>query len=487
MLAQSPSARPVRVTVDAYPGEVFAGAINALNPKVDDATRNIQVQATLPNPDGRLRPGHVRRRRRAAARHGTGRHLPHTAIVYNPYGNAVYVVGEPRATDGGELVVRQQFVQLGETRGDQVAVVKGVKPGDDVVTAGQLKLRNGAASCSQQRGQPPDDSAPPPPEHPEPRMNFTDIFIKRPVLATVVSLLILLIGFRSIELLNVRQYPVSNSAVVTVTTVYTGASADLIQGFITTPLEKQIASADGIDYIESSSAPSVSTITVHLLLNYDPNAALAQIISKIDKVRNQLPAGALDPDDRRAGGRDDGRDVPELLQRRSWTATRSPTTSRASCSPSSPPVSGVQSAQIIGGRIFAMRIWLKPDKLAAYGLSPSQVRQALAANNFSGGGRRDQGRADLGQPQRRHRPAHGRRVPAAGHQAAERRHHPPGRRRRRGPRRGELRQRGAVRRQDRHVHRHQRPADRQFARRDRRRPEGVSARSSPSCPRGVYG
>src|ERR1019366_8964302 len=117
-------------------------------------------------------------------------------------------------------------------------------------------------------------------------MNFTDIFIKRPVLATVVSLLILLIGWRSFTLLNVRQFPVSNSAVVTVSTVYTGASADLIQGFITSPLGKQIASADGIDYLESSSVPSVSTITAHLKLNYDPNAALTQITSKVNKVRN---------------------------------------------------------------------------------------------------------------------------------------------------------------------------------------------------------
>ena len=126
-------------------------------------------------------------------------------------------------------------------------------------------------------------------------MHFTDIFIKRPVLATVVNLLILLIGWRAISELNVRQYPVSNSTIVTVSTIYTGASADLIEGFITTPLEKQIASADGIDYIESNSAPNLSTITVHLVLNYDPNAAIAQVISKIDKVRNQLPPGSQAP------------------------------------------------------------------------------------------------------------------------------------------------------------------------------------------------
>ena len=211
-------------------------------------------------------------------------------------------------------------------------------------------------------------------------MNFTDIFIKRPVLATVVSLLILFVGLRSVSLLNVRQYPVSNSAIVTVTTIYTGASADLIEGFITTPLEKQIASADGIDYIESSSAPSASSITVHLILNYDPNAAVAQIISKIDKVRSQLPAGALPPTiDVQVGESTaamylsfasdqlDNNQITDYLTR--------------VVQPKLASIAGVQSAQILGARVFAMRIWLKPDKLAAYGLSPAQVSAALVANN----------------------------------------------------------------------------------------------------------
>ena len=211
-------------------------------------------------------------------------------------------------------------------------------------------------------------------------MNFTDIFIKRPVLATVVSLLILFVGLRSVSLLNVRQYPVSNSAIVTVTTIYTGASADLIEGFITTPLEKQIASADGIDYIESSSAPGASSIIVHLILNYDPNAAVAQIISKIDKVRSQLPAGALPPTiDVQVGESTaamylsfasdqlDNNQITDYLTR--------------VVQPKLASIAGVQSAQILGARVFAMRIWLKPDKLAAYGLSPAQVSAALVANN----------------------------------------------------------------------------------------------------------
>ncbi|HUJ42543.1 MAG TPA: efflux RND transporter permease subunit [Opitutaceae bacterium] len=211
-------------------------------------------------------------------------------------------------------------------------------------------------------------------------MSFTDLFIRRPVLATVVSLLILLVGWRALGLLNVRQYPVSNSAIVTVSTIYTGASAGLIQGFITTPLEKQIASADGIDYLESSSAPGASTITVHLVLNYDPNAAVAQIISKIDKVRNQLPPGALPPTiDVQVGETTAAMYLgfsSDVLGNNQITdyLTRV-------VQPKLAAVSGVQSATILGGRNFAMRIWLKPDRLAAYGLSPADVSQALAANN----------------------------------------------------------------------------------------------------------
>jgi membrane fusion protein (multidrug efflux system) len=154
----------LRVSVDAYPGEVFAGTVNALNPNVDDATRNFQIQATLKNPDGRLRPGmfgSVEVQLPAVAKVIT---LPLSAIVYNPYGNAIYVV-EGQGKAGGELTVRQQFVQTGATRGDQVAVTKGVKPGDVVVTAGQLKLRNGGSVVINNKVL-PSDSAIPTPDHP---------------------------------------------------------------------------------------------------------------------------------------------------------------------------------------------------------------------------------------------------------------------------------------------------------------------------------
>jgi membrane fusion protein (multidrug efflux system) len=156
--------QPVRVTVDAYPDEVFTGTVNALNPNVDDATRNFQVQATLKNAEGKLRPGmfsSVEVQLPVAEKVIT---VPLSAIVYNPYGNGVYVVEKPEK-DGPGLVVRQQFVQTGATRGDQVAITKGVKAGDIVVTAGQLKLRNGA-SIVVNNTIVPSDSATPQPDHP---------------------------------------------------------------------------------------------------------------------------------------------------------------------------------------------------------------------------------------------------------------------------------------------------------------------------------
>jgi len=213
-------------------------------------------------------------------------------------------------------------------------------------------------------------------------MKFTDLFIRRPVLAMVVSLVILIAGLQSIRSLSVRQYPRSDIAVLTVTTAYVGANADLVRGFITTPLERVIASADGIDYIESSSAQGLSTITVHLKLNYDTNAALTQVQAKVAQVRNDLPPEAQAPvieletaDNRFAAmylgfsSKDlDQNQISDYLMR--------------VVQPKLSAIDGVQRADILGGRTFAMRIWLKPEKMAAMGISASQVRDALADNNY---------------------------------------------------------------------------------------------------------
>jgi multidrug efflux pump len=213
-------------------------------------------------------------------------------------------------------------------------------------------------------------------------MNITDIFVKRPVLAIVVNLIILLAGLQSIRALSVRQFPRSDIAVVKVTTAYIGANADLVRGFITTPLERVIASADGIDYIESSSAQSLSTITVHLQLNYDTNAALTQIQAKVAQVRNDLPPEAEAPEIELETA--DNQFAAMYLGFSSADLDQTQITDYLTrvVQPKLSAVSGVQRADILGDRTFAMRIWLKPDRMAAHNISPSALREALARNNY---------------------------------------------------------------------------------------------------------
>jgi len=213
-------------------------------------------------------------------------------------------------------------------------------------------------------------------------MKFTDLFVKRPVLAMVVNLVILIAGLQAIRSLTVRQFPRSDMANVKVTTAYVGANADLVRGFITAPLERVIAGADGIEYLESSSGQSISTITAHLKLNYDVNAALTQIQAKVAQVRNQLPPEAEAPiinvettDSQWASAylsfssKDlDQNQITDYLIR--------------VVQPKLSAISGVQRAEIFGDRTFAMRVWLKPEKMAALSISPTQVRDTLAQNNY---------------------------------------------------------------------------------------------------------
>ena len=213
-------------------------------------------------------------------------------------------------------------------------------------------------------------------------MKFTDLFVKRPVLAIVVNLVILIAGLQAIRSLSVRQYPRSDIAVVSVSTVYVGASADLVRGFVTTPIERVIASADGIDYMESTSAQGLSTILVHLKINYDTTAALTQIQAKVAQVRNDLPPDAqipvidLETADTQfaavyigfASADLDQNQITDYLTR--------------VVQPKLSAISGVQRADILGNRTFAMRLWLKPQEMAARGVSPSDVHDALAKNNY---------------------------------------------------------------------------------------------------------
>jgi len=213
-------------------------------------------------------------------------------------------------------------------------------------------------------------------------MQLTDIFVKRPVLAIVVSLLILIAGIQAVSSLSVRQYPRNDNAVVTINTAYIGASAELVRGFITTPLERAVSGADGVDYVSSSSQQGLSTVSVRLELNYDPIKALSEISSKVNQVRGDLPPEA---------------EIPVINVESADSTVASAYLSFTSdilepnqvtdfiarvVQPRLAARDGVQRAEVLGGRNFAMRIWLDTELLAAHSITPLQVRQALGANNY---------------------------------------------------------------------------------------------------------
>ena len=213
-------------------------------------------------------------------------------------------------------------------------------------------------------------------------MSFTDIFIRRPVLASVVSLLILLVGLASAFNLPVRQFPKITNTTITITTVYPGANADLIKGFITTPIQQAVASAEGIDTMTSSSQQNVSLVTLNLRLDAEPDRAVADVLSKIQQIKTVLPRESQDPVVVKQTGETtalmymsfnskdlSGSQITDYLTR--------------VVQPRLQTINGVANAQILGGQVFAMRIWLNPDKMAALGVTPIDIRNALANNNFT--------------------------------------------------------------------------------------------------------
>jgi len=212
-------------------------------------------------------------------------------------------------------------------------------------------------------------------------MNFTDIFIRRPVLSIVISLAILVIGVRAIMELPVRQYPVTQNAVVTISTAYFGASAETVAGFITTPLENAVAQADGIDYMTSSSTQGFSTITVNLRLNYDASKALSQIITQVNSVKNQMPPQSQQS----VISISVGTSINAMYL--TFNSSILPTNKITDylvrvVQPQLQAVDGVQQAQIMGGKLFAIRVWLDPQKLAAYGLTAADVYSVLGTNDY---------------------------------------------------------------------------------------------------------
>ena len=221
-------------------------------------------------------------------------------------------------------------------------------------------------------------------------MHFTDLFIKRPVLSIVISLLILVLGIRSISLLKVREFPETQNAVVTVSTVYTGSDPEVVAGFITAPLENSIAQANGIDYLTSSSTQSVSTIQANLRLNYDTNSALTEINTKVSAVLNQLPKDAQPPVISIAIGETIAAMYIGFYSK-AMPANKITDYLIRVVQPKLQAVPGVQNAEILGARRFAMRAWLDPRKMAAYGVTAADVSAALANNDFISAVGRTQG------------------------------------------------------------------------------------------------
>jgi multidrug efflux pump len=212
-------------------------------------------------------------------------------------------------------------------------------------------------------------------------MRFTDIFVRRPVLALVVSLLILLIGLKCLLGLQIRQYPRLYNTTITVTTVYPGASPDLIQGFITTPIEQAVATAEGIDYLTSNSIQGTSTVTANIRLNYDPSQALTDVMAKVQQVKYLMPPQSQDPIILKSTGQTTAVMYIGFSSSELSSAAISDYLARV-VQPLLSTVDGVASADILGGQTFAMRLWLDPAKMAASGISAADVAAAIRANNY---------------------------------------------------------------------------------------------------------
>ena len=370
----------VRVTSGEPVSVDIGGRVTAVDSIVDQATRNVQIQATLANPAGTLRPGMFVQTELVLGSSRSVIALPASAISYAPFGDSVFVVSDLKGPNGADLSRRAPAVRQARQRprrSDRDRLGSRARLGSGDLRGVQAAQRR-SGGCQQQGAAQQQERA-----QAGGQLDALHRSLhRRPVLAIVVNLVILIAGLQSIRALSVRQYPRSDIAVVKVSTVYTGANADLVRGFITTPLERVIASADGIDYMESSSAQGLSTISVHLRLNYDTNDALTQIQAKVAQVRNDLPPEAEAPiievenADTQFAALYLSFSSPDLDQNQITDYLIRVVQPRLSA------LSGVQRADILGDRTFAMRIWLKPDRMAAHGISPSMLREALARNNY---------------------------------------------------------------------------------------------------------
>lgn len=212
-------------------------------------------------------------------------------------------------------------------------------------------------------------------------MSPSDVFIKRPVLSTVLGALILLLGFQGLFSLQTRQYPQVDETVITITTVYPGAAADLIQGFVTAPIATAVATAENVDYVTTQSRPSASVVTVNMRLGSNPDAALTEIMSKVQEVRSRLPQDAQDPSIVKGTGMTFAT-MYLAVQNPQMTPTQVTEYIERVIRPRMSTIPGVAESQVLGGQKFAMRVWIDPVRLAARGLTAAEVRAAINASSF---------------------------------------------------------------------------------------------------------
>ena len=391
-LATIAAGQDVTMTVAAIPGHTFNGKVKAIDARVSAESRNVTIRAQFDNPHRNLLPGMFANITVTTGAPADVLTVPRTAIVYSLYGDNVFVVvpapspepGKAAAAAppaGGGLVVERRFVRIGSDarRADRGrGRPQGGRPGRHRRTdqiAGEFAGHHRRAVRRFR----------PPPRRPgrdrHPMNAFTDLFIRRPVLASVVSLLILLVGLMAGFKLQIRQFPETPNTTITITTTYPGAAADVIKGFITTPIEQAVASAEGIDTLVSTSQQNVSTITLNLRLDANPDRAMADTLSKVNQVRGLLPREANDPVIVKQTGQ--GFALMYMsFNSKVMTASQITDYLTRVVQPRLQTVDGVANAQILGGQVFAMRIWLDPVRMAALGRDAERRARRARGQQF---------------------------------------------------------------------------------------------------------
>lgn len=422
------SGQPVRL--GAAEGDVpYKGRIIGIDPKIDPATRLVSVRAEIANSYGRLSPGQFARVNVELPKEDGVVTLPQTAVVISLYGNYVYKlvttdklkksgegegqrVSSAGATgvafaaenaDEDQLFAKQAFVKTGRNGDGTVEILDGISEGDRVVNAGQNRLPNGTPvtvdNTIQPRGMSNDQgeeaaeqdrSGKDSPDRGRRQadraglggaMNLTELFIRRPVLSTVFASLILLTGFQGLWNMTVREYPEVEETVITVTTSYPGADADVVQSFVTEPIASAVATTENIAYVDSVSKPSESTVNVNMKLGADPDKALTEVLAKVQEARGDLAEDAKDPTIVKGTGRQFA-----IM----YLAFRNPNMSNEELTeyikrvirPTLSTVQGVADVNIFGASTFSMRIWIDPVRLAARGLTAAEVLDGINASNL---------------------------------------------------------------------------------------------------------